>query len=116
MSWTIRKLYLYLASLIGLIIIIIASVNLVNLGLKTWVFTKAEDDFYNECERLVPLKEGREEAVEPDPAKCEEQKQERKTAGRQRDAATAVSMTVVGVPVWYYHWNKVKADKERENG
>lgn len=42
----IRKIYLYLFALIGLVLITIGSVQLINLGLKVYVFTKA-DNYYN---------------------------------------------------------------------
>ena len=119
MNINIRRLYLYGASLIGLILIIIASVSLVNLGLKTWVFTKADDNFY--CERTVkipaPVAEGDESAVlaggraeafpEGEKVDCDEQR----TARRQRDASNSVAMLIVGMPLYLYHWNKVKSDK-----
>ena len=41
----IRKIYLYLFSLIGLVLVVIGCVQLVNLGLKAYVFTAA-DQYY----------------------------------------------------------------------
>ena len=38
----IRKIYLYLFALIGLVLITIGCVRLVGLGLKTYIFTKAD--------------------------------------------------------------------------
>ena len=49
MNITIRRVYLYLTSLIGLILVLIGTTQLVNLALKTWVFTKADDNFYAGC-------------------------------------------------------------------
>ena len=42
----IRKIYLYLFSLIGLVLVVIGCVELVNLGLKAYVFTSA-DQYYS---------------------------------------------------------------------
>jgi len=42
----IRKIYLYLFTLVGLALITVGSVRLVELGLKTYVLTKA-DNYYN---------------------------------------------------------------------
>ena len=42
----IRTIYLYTFSLIGLVLIIIASVNMINLGLKTFIFTEADQELY----------------------------------------------------------------------
>lgn len=113
MNISIRRLYLYIASLIGLVILIIASVNLVSLGLKTWVLTKADDAYtYDICRRPVAL-EG-EEKIEFDEEECKQRQVEEKTARRQREAASAIAMIVVGLPVWYYHWNKVKDEGSRD--
>ena len=64
MAW-IKRIYLYLVSLIALIIIIIGAQSLIDIGLKTWVFTKADNDFYNP--RVVcPLTVGGERSIECD--------------------------------------------------
>ena len=39
----IRTIYLYLFALVGLIMVVIGASMLINLGLKTWVFTKADE-------------------------------------------------------------------------
>ncbi len=38
----IRTIYLYLFSLVGLVLVVIGLVQLVDLGLKAYVFTKAD--------------------------------------------------------------------------
>jgi hypothetical protein len=40
----IRTIYLYLFSLVGLTLLIIGSVRFVDMGLKAFVFTKAEEE------------------------------------------------------------------------
>ena len=57
----IRKIYLYLFSAIGLIVVIIGSVQLVDLGLKTFVFKKA--DVYLEYPRPIIAPDGKIEAI-----------------------------------------------------
>jgi len=43
----IRNIYLYVVTLIGLVMLVIALVDLIQLGLKTWVFTLADSqDIY----------------------------------------------------------------------
>ena len=39
----IRTIYLYLFALVGLIMVVIGFSMLINIGLKTWVFTKADE-------------------------------------------------------------------------
>lgn len=116
MAWQLRKVYLYITSLIGLILIIIGAVQLINLGLKTWVFTKADDQFFFCLERREtrPLKEGEEakqlstEEKDVRRKECEEER----TARRQSDAARSIAFILVGTPVYFYHWNKVKEERE----
>ena len=50
----IRKIYLYLFALIGLVLIVIGCVRLVGLALKTYIFTKA--DVYYEYPMTRPVK------------------------------------------------------------
>ena len=50
----IRKIYLYTFSLVGLVLVVIGGVRLVGLGLKTFVFIKA--DVYYEYPMSRPVK------------------------------------------------------------
>ena len=50
----IRKIYLYTFSLVGLVLVVIGGVRLVGLGLKAFVFTKA--DVYYEYPMARPMK------------------------------------------------------------
>lgn len=113
MNITIRKVYLYLTSLIGLVLILIGSVQLLNLGLKTWVFTKADDEFYyGACERpTAPIEAGK-PVPEFDEESCKKQQSEQRTARHQNQAASAIAMLLVGTPVWIYHWKKVKNEND----
>ncbi len=112
MNITIRRVYLYLTSLIGLVLVLIGSVQLINLGLKTYVFTKADDQYYyGACQRPAALEEGK-----PVPAfdekECETQRSEERSARRQNQAANSIAFILVGVPVWMYHWRKVKDERD----
>jgi len=40
----IRTIYLYLFALLGLVLIIIGGVQFIDMGLKTFVFTKADEE------------------------------------------------------------------------
>lgn len=93
--------YLYLFAAIGLITIIVGSVRMVDLGLKTFVF-KDTDKF-----EIYPSKlpDGQPElTVEEMQAR-----QERETKrNRQRQLVEALSMLMVGVPVYLYHWKTIQ--------
>lgn len=112
MGW-IKKTYLYLVSLITLIMIVVASVSLLNTALKTWVFTKADNDFYRP--RIVcPLNEEgfpQKECNEDELTEEEKQRQEdQRVAQRQRDLAKNIAMLVVATPVFFFHFRLARKE------
>lgn len=146
----IRIIYLYLFALVGLGMLVVGSAMIINLGLKTWVFTKADqvDDYRSGPVPLyvdtnVDFKNMKELQACSD--KCElnaTQKQQINewfgdyenwqnneknrnlsayvVRNRQRQASTALSLILVGLPLWLFHWTTIKRDvrgrkeKERE--
>ena len=98
----VKKIYIYLFSAIGLIITIIGGVQLIDLGLKTFIFTKA-DVYYNYPSSVVAPEKGQ-AVVQPDPKAVEEFQKNDLASRRQRQASTAVAMIVVGAPLFIYHW------------
>lgn len=103
MEW-IKRIYIYLFSAIGLVLVIIGGVQLINLGLKAWVFTKA-DVYYNYPMPKTALPEKTDEAYqEPDPKELEEYQKNDLASRRQRQAASALAMIIVGAPLFLYHW------------
>lgn len=113
MQW-IKRVYLYLVSLVALIILVVASISLINLGLKTWVFTKADQDFYGSkivCPTRMP--EGLEADCEEEEYTEEELQRQRdqRTARKQRDAAQAIAMIVVAAPVFVFHFRLARKEK-----
>lgn len=112
----IRKIYLYLFALIGLVLITIGCVGLVGLGLKTYVFTKA--DMYYDYPMARPLKiapaeeNKTEELQQPSKEDIEKYQQEQKTANRQREAAESLASIIIGLPLYLYHWRIIKKEKE----
>ena len=96
MKINIRLLYLYLFSFVGLLISIIGSIQLVDLGLKTYVFKVTDYGFY------------------ADPSFPREQQeieyQKEQTNQRKRQLSTAISMIVVGASVYLYHWKTIKKE------
>ncbi|OGD30642.1 hypothetical protein A2W39_00590 [Candidatus Azambacteria bacterium RIFCSPHIGHO2_01_46_10] len=115
----IRKIYLYLFALIGLVLITVGCVKLVGLTLKTFVFTKA--DIYYEYPMARPVKppvpEGQEtELQQPGKEEVEEYQKNQRTSQRQREAAEALAMIIVGLPLYLYHWRIIKNEKDPETG
>lgn len=115
MAW-IKKVYLYLVSLISLIIVIAGAIILINMALKAWVFKKADNTTYyapkvicstpgNSAPNPAP------ECSDPDyEAKQQAQETESRSAQRQRDAAQAIAMIIVATPVFLYHWRLARRE------
>tara|TARA_B100001964_G_C13724203_1_gene375941 strand:- start:12 stop:419 length:408 start_codon:yes stop_codon:yes gene_type:complete len=125
----IRKIYLYLFSLVGLIMLLFGVGSLVNIGLKTFIFTKADLDLYTEPITLGYYLEPREqmEAIQ----KCEIAETDKEIISqwlvnyeknkdidvriieRQEDASDAIAKIIVGFPVYLYHWGVITRDRKR---
>lgn len=103
MKVNIRLIYLYLFSAVGLIVSVIGSVRLVDLGLKVIVFQGAD-----RYEYYAPKLDG--ETVDQ-----EEQRlvQERETTRqRQRELSGSMAMIVVGLPLYLYHWKTIQKENK----
>jgi hypothetical protein len=100
----IRLIYLYLFSAVGLIVAVVGSVRLVELGLKVIVFQGADSYEY-----YAPKLEG--EMVDQEQ---QLQIQQRETKRQwERDLSGSFAMIVVGLPLYFYHWKTLQ--KENKN-
>ena len=134
MTW-IRWVYLYLFALVGLVLITIGSVQLVGLGLRSYVFTEADAEMRlrhmpdppmrvspDRLERLQAdstLDPATREALRMWAADYERMRAESETidpirSRRQRDAAGAIALLLVGLPLYLYHWRTIR--RERDSG
>ncbi|MEX1064112.1 MAG: hypothetical protein WD898_00635 [Candidatus Paceibacterota bacterium] len=105
----LRMIYLYIFSTVGLVLVIIGGVSLVNLGLKTYVFTKADAPVFYRGPVPSIDKDGEVvEQTEEEIKNQEEQDKEYRSSQRQRDAAQAVAFLIIGIPVYLYHWREVR--------
>jgi len=130
----IRTVYLYLFTLLGLVLLIIGGVRFVDMGLKAFVFTKAEEE-----QRLIykqpysiPYPVQQIEKLQEEKGLSEEEKvtikqwladykdwEERRsqidpvTAKRHRDASLNLALILIGLPLYLYHWQIIK--KETKN-
>ncbi len=109
----IRKIYLYAVSGIGLILVVIGCVQLVNLGLKVYIF-KAADKYYNyPMAQPAPAGKGVEStAVQPSEEQLQAYQDKQTRSNRESTAANAIAMIIVGVPLYAYHWYVIRKDKE----
>jgi hypothetical protein len=106
MKFNIRLLYLYLFSFVGLLITVIGSVQIIDLGIKTYVFKVSEYTFYSEP-MMVDGKQTM-SAEEAERRNLIEQSNQRK-----RQLSTSLAMIVVGIPLYMYHWKTIKIEGER---
>ena len=110
---------MYLVALISLIIIVVGSIQLIDLGLKQWVFTKADQDYYAypiskiDCSQISEKeKAGMPECTDPNYYIDQEQQQrDSRDAQKQRQASTAIAMIVVGSPVFYFHFKLARKEQ-----
>lgn len=136
----IRTIYLYLFTLVGLAMTVVGAAKIVDLGLKQYIFTKADEDNYRAYPAEPPAPKNylveRGLTEEQKKGLSEEQKQTLKqweedykrwreeqssqpkidyrTAQKQRTASNALSLILVGLPLYLYHWSVIKRDKKEE--
>jgi hypothetical protein len=133
----IRTIYLYLFALLGLVLITIGGVRFIDMALKVFVFTKAENEeriTYQEPP-MLPLLPSKTEGNKNNQEKMcltEEEKQifnnwmtdyknwkEKRekfdylASKRQKEASYNLAMILVGLPLYLYHWRIIK--KETKN-
>src|SRR3989344_5731445 len=111
LNLTLRKVYLYLFAIIGLVLVIIGTVSFISLGLRTYVFTKADYPcYYNYPIAKDPninttlTEEEQKKQADEQKKQCEEQR----TSDKQRQASTALAQLIVGLPLYFYHWMVIR--------
>lgn len=133
----IRQIYFYAASLITLIIMVVAGGQIVNTGLKSTLFPKADRAYKATCndeglrtygneprmivEKPMPAEADAPEKVElTDEEKaelkeeCEENLAEERSAELQRELVNNLSMLIVSAPVFWFHFRIVQREREED--
>jgi len=133
-SWTVRTIYLYVATLVGLGLIIAGGVQAFELLLKSTVLQQADaeerlwatqppmpymldaarglvdsDDELSEQE-LAAVRSWLQDYERWDSQRAEF---DAVSARRERQAATALSLVFVGIPVYLYHWLTIRRELGR---
>ncbi|QQG41205.1 MAG: hypothetical protein HYV90_03435 [Candidatus Woesebacteria bacterium] len=112
MKFSIRLLYLYLFSFIGLLIAVIGAIRLIQLGIKVYVFKGADQYATYSTPILAPDGKGSTSTQ----ADIEIQKRRDETENqrqRQREVSEAVAMLIVGIPLYKFHWNTIQKEAKR---
>ena len=136
----VRTIYLYIFALLGLVLLIIGSVNFLNMGLKAFIFTQADEES-RILNKQIPYPfstskiEGMQQDIEEEKDIClsEEEKAGIESwlsdynnwkedilkidpiiARRHRDASLNLSLILIGLPLYLYHWRIIKKETEEK--
>ena len=112
MKFSIRLLYLYLFSFIGLLVIVIGTIRLVQLGIKVYIFKGA--DQFTPIYAPVTSPDGKtivqtQEQVDAQKKANDDENQKQ----REREVAEALAMLIVGIPLYKYHWNIIQKENKK---
>lgn len=119
----IKTVYFYTVSLIALMMVAFSTADLVNLGLKTWIFPKADLNEYREppCAVMIMKDPGLQETDEQYQNRiqmCEQGRMdetEARAIRKQRDAVRDLSFLAVGIPLFLYHWLTIRKEQKADN-
>jgi uncharacterized membrane protein YccF (DUF307 family) len=104
MKFSLRLLYLYLFSFVGLLITVIGGIQIVDLTLKTYVFKVSEYSYYPEP---VAVEGGKPIMSIEESRKRNEEEQINQ---RKRQLSNSLAMIVIGGPLYLYHWKTIKKE------
>jgi hypothetical protein len=100
MKLNIRLIYLYLFSFVSLLVVVIGSIRMVELGMKVFVFPEADNYMMS-----APVGPGE------DPVMMRKNALAEQGRNHQRDFSGAVAMLAVGLPLYLYHWKLIQKEK-----
>lgn len=130
----VRTIYLYLFTLIGLALIVSGAVRFIDMGLKVFIFTKADDpqklqSYYSYSVAPVAIEKLQAYQTSTSTELTAEEKtalknwlaeyqtyQEQRSkidylaSQRQSDASNSLAMILVGLPLYFYHWGLIKKE------
>lgn len=117
----IKNIYFYLVSFVALMMVVFSIADLINIALKTWIFTKADSFYYGpvspECGTVVKPTDVTVNvaARQMTPEECVKQdeinrqrEQDNQNVQKQRDAVRDISLIVVGIPLFILHWRVLR--------
>lgn len=88
---------------------------MVNLGLKTFIFTKADRYFeYPVARPISEIADKKTQPAEPSKEQIDEFQKNQRSSQRQQDASIALAMIIIGAPLFLYHWRIIKKDQKQE--
>lgn len=106
MKFSLRLLYLYLFSFVGLVIAVIGSIQLIDLGMKTYIFKVSDYTYYSDPVISEKQTISREEIDKRNKSEQENQ--------RKRTLSNSLAMIMVGTPLYLYHWKTIKKENKEK--
>ncbi len=128
----IRTIYLYLFAIVGLTLLTIGSVRFLDMGLKAFIFTKAEEEqrllrqqppLPYSVQRIEKISQDEEASLSLEEKASIEQwladykdwqegssKIDYLTTERHRDASFNLAFILIGLPLYLYHWRIIKRE------
>ena len=94
----------------GLILVIIGAVELINLGLRVYVFPQADMVRMYPSTAQPTITDG-EKPVVVDQEKQRVYEEELLVSNRQREITNALALLIVGIPLFGYHWRLIRKEK-----
>lgn len=132
----IRPTYFYFVSLSALIMIVIAGGMLINIGLKTWVFPETNSNSKQINTPYIDMKGYDDKASVQSLIDCGEkceideetitlaeqwivdyekwENYDYSYDNNQRNAAAAIPYIIIGIPLFWYHWNIARSRKNKK--
>ena len=104
MKFSLRLLYLYLFSFVGLLITVIGGIQIVDLTLKTYVFKVNDYTIYYP----EPISPDGKSSISPN-EQLKRQKNDQ-TNQTNRQLSNSLAMIAIGVPLYLYHWKTIKKE------
>ncbi len=113
MKFSVRLLYLYLFSFIGLLIAVIGSIRLIQLGIKVYIF-KGADIFTSYPMPVTVSPDGKIPVIAQRDNDLQQKIQnEENKRRREREVSEAVAMLIIGIPLYKYHWNIIQKEGKK---
>lgn len=110
----IKNIYLYIVSLVALLMVVFSVADVINIALKTYIFTKADQSSYSYPPSVCPEAAPGDTSTDKNATPCVTQAQQEKMdadnleAQRQNSLVHDISYILVGIPLFLYHWGVLR--------
>lgn len=108
MKFSLRLLYLYLFSFVGLLITVIGAIQLVDLSLKKYVFKVSQYSYAIPG----PIVDGAGKVTQTVEEQIEQQRIEAENT-EKRSLSGSLAMILIGTPLYLYHWSTIKKEAKK---